>query len=178
VTYIEAHKSPLSVIAINVDGTLLATSSDKGTVIRVFSVPGGAKLYQFRRGTYPARIYSLSFNPLSTLLCVSSDTETIHFFRILQTSAIRKTNNSHYNGSGDASTNEVNAFLDSSKQDGTVSGRLRKSSQLLGRSVAEAMGGYLPSTITEMWEPARDFASIRLPTHNTKNVRSVVGMNK
>ena len=54
----------------------------QGTVIRVFSVPSGQKLYQFRRGSYPARIYSLSFNISNTLLAVSSDTDTIHVFKL------------------------------------------------------------------------------------------------
>ncbi|KAI7225287.1 WD repeat domain phosphoinositide-interacting protein [Hortaea werneckii] len=82
VTVIQAHQTPLSSIAINSDGTLLATSSEKGTVIRVFSIPDGKKLYQFRRGSMPARIYSMSFNATSTLLCVSSATETVHIFKL------------------------------------------------------------------------------------------------
>ncbi|RMX92209.1 hypothetical protein D0866_16788 [Hortaea werneckii] len=82
VTVIQAHQTPLSSIAINCDGTLLATSSEKGTVIRVFSIPDGKKLYQFRRGSMPARIYSMSFNATSTLLCVSSATETVHVFKL------------------------------------------------------------------------------------------------
>ena len=55
---IQAHNSPLSFLALNSTGTLLATSSDKGTVIRVWSVPGAEKLYQFRRGTREAKVSS------------------------------------------------------------------------------------------------------------------------
>ena len=50
---VEAHRAPLSCIALNNDGTLLATASETGTIIRVFSMPSGSKLFQFRRGTYP-----------------------------------------------------------------------------------------------------------------------------
>ena len=60
----------------------MATSSEKGTVIRIFSIPDGKKLFQFRRGSMPARIYSMSFNAASTLLCVSSATETVHIFKL------------------------------------------------------------------------------------------------
>jgi autophagy-related protein 18 len=49
----------------------------------VFSVPSGQKLYQFRRGTYAARIYSISFNMAGTLLSVSSDTDTLHIFKLM-----------------------------------------------------------------------------------------------
>lgn len=79
---IQAHKSPISYLSINSTGTLLATASDKGTVIRVWSIPGAEKLYQFRRGTREARIYSINFNVVSTLLAVSSAHDTVHIFKL------------------------------------------------------------------------------------------------
>jgi autophagy-related protein 18 len=33
----------------------------------------------------------------------------------------------------------------------------------MGKNVVGAMGGYLPKGVTEMWEPARDFAFIKIP---------------
>ena len=79
---IQAHKAPLSFLSINSTGTLLATSSEKGTVIRVWSIPGAEKLYQFRRGTREAKIYSMNFNLMSTLLAVSSAHDTVHVFKL------------------------------------------------------------------------------------------------
>lgn len=79
---IQAHKAPLSFVSINSTGTLLATSSEKGTVIRVWSIPGAEKLYQFRRGTREAKIYSMNFNLVSTLLAVSSAHDTVHVFKL------------------------------------------------------------------------------------------------
>lgn len=69
---IQAHTAPISCLALNSTGTLLATASDKGTVIRVWSVPGAEKLYQFRRGTREAKIYSINFNVVGSLMAVSS----------------------------------------------------------------------------------------------------------
>lgn len=63
---------------------MLATASDKGTVIRVFSIPSAQKLYQFRRGSYASRIYSIAFNAVSSLLAVSSASETVHIFKLTQ----------------------------------------------------------------------------------------------
>ena len=82
VNVIQAHKAPISFLSINPSGTLLATSSEKGTVIRVWSIPGAEKLYQFRRGTREAKIYSMNFNQVSTLLAVSSAHDTVHIFRL------------------------------------------------------------------------------------------------
>lgn len=79
---IQAHKAPISFLSINSTGTILATASDKGTVIRVWSIPGAEKLYQFRRGTREARIYSMNFNLVSTLLAVSSAHDTVHIFKL------------------------------------------------------------------------------------------------
>ncbi|KAI5280921.1 autophagy protein [Ascosphaera aggregata] len=42
-------------------------------------------------------------------------------------------------------------------------GMIRRTSQNVGSSLANTVGGYLPKGVTEMWEPARDFAWIRLP---------------
>lgn len=48
---------------------------------------------------------------------------------------------------------------------------IRRTSQIMGKSVAGAVGGYLPQAVTEMWEPLRDFAFIRIPK-NTSEVMS------
>ncbi|OUC45371.1 hypothetical protein D917_08495 [Trichinella nativa] len=69
---IPAHESPLACMAFNNDGTLLATASEKN----------GLKLHEFRRGTNPAVIYSISFNVDSTLLCVGSGHGTVHVFSL------------------------------------------------------------------------------------------------
>lgn len=86
---IEAHKTPLALLALSSDGLLLATASDKGTIVRVFSVETGVKLYQFRRGTYPTKIYSLCFSSDGKFLTASSATETIHIFRLGEDEAMR-----------------------------------------------------------------------------------------
>src|ERR1700753_2880272 len=82
VNVIEAHQSALSSLSVNNTGTMLASASEKGTIIRVFSIPSGERLFHFRRGTLPAQIYCMSFNATSSLLSVSSATETIHIFKL------------------------------------------------------------------------------------------------
>ncbi|EDK38642.2 hypothetical protein PGUG_02740 [Meyerozyma guilliermondii ATCC 6260] len=79
---IEAHKSALAAISLSSDGRLLATASDKGTIVRVFSVSTGAKLYQFRRGTYPTKVYSVAFSPDNRYVVTTSASGTVHIFRL------------------------------------------------------------------------------------------------
>jgi len=83
INIIPAHKTPIALLALSPKGDILATASDKGTVIRVFSIPSGDKLFQFRRGSYPARITSMAFNQTGEYLVVGSDTETVHLFRCI-----------------------------------------------------------------------------------------------
>ncbi|GKT57284.1 protein-vacuolar targeting protein Atg18 [Colletotrichum tofieldiae] len=215
VNVIEAHRSPLCCICLNSEGTLLATASETGTIIRVFSVPGGQKLYQFRRGTYPSTIYSMSFNLSSTLLCVSSTSDTVHIFRLgapppgnnsaaaaaespasprqdrwSRSRSYDSANESPVgsaagsprsdlaepagpsNGGGSGSAQQVNR-----RQSGSFSSMLRRSSQIMGRSVAGVVGSYLPQTVTEMWEPLRDFAYIKIPKSSNSPTGPVRGGN-
>lgn len=87
-TMIPAHESPLAAIAFNPTGTEIATASEKGTVIRVFNVHDGAKLFEFRRGMKRCvSIASLSFSTCSKYLCCSSNTETVHIFKLENSAA-------------------------------------------------------------------------------------------
>ncbi|KAK0538346.1 autophagy protein [Tilletia horrida] len=195
---VQAHKTPISALALNSTGTMLATSSDKGTIIRVFSVPSAQKLFQFRRGTYPARIYSLSFNAVSTLLCASSDTDTVHIFKLTQGGAAGGRNGaggraaappalarvssgadagsetSSPPGSSNGSTaGGYEAFIDDKKKRGGLSGTLRRTSAMLSRNVAGSVGGYLPNSLAEIWEPQRDFAHLKLPSPGVSSLVAV-----
>jgi autophagy-related protein 18 len=188
-------------MVLNNEGTILATASDKGTIIRVFSVPDAHKLYQFRRGSMPSRIFSMSFNITSTLLCVSSATDTIHIFKLgPQSSPTVEPSSSPGRSPGffnsrrwsqgsespieygdEMLDTDIAASVSARKPNGTFMGLIRRTSQNVGTSLATTMGGYLPKGVTEMWEPARDFAWIKIPkasnSPTTGSLRSVVAMS-
>ncbi|KAJ4301636.1 autophagy protein [Kalmusia sp. IMI 367209] len=201
VNVIEAHNSPLSCIAMNTDGTLLATASEKGTIIRVFSVPNGEKLYQFRRGSIPARIYSMSFNSTSTLLCVSSASETVHIFRLGTPHGGRSNSVSSISGRPPSSSSRGRSSSRASEEipedyettitetsaperkqtNPTFASMIRRTSQNVGKSFAATVGGYLPNAVTEIWEPSRDFAWVKIPRNanssSTGPVKTVVALS-
>ncbi|KAG7506021.1 WD repeat domain phosphoinositide-interacting 1-like isoform X2 [Solea senegalensis] len=85
VTMIPAHDSPVAALTFNASATKLASASERGTVIRVFSIPEGTRLFEFRRGMKRyVSIRSLSFSPDGQFLCASSNTETVHIFKLEQ----------------------------------------------------------------------------------------------
>jgi autophagy-related protein 18 len=185
---IRAHKAPISALALNSPGTLLATASEKGTVIRVWGVPSAEKLYQFRRGTREARIYSLNFNVVSTLLAVSSAHDTVHIFKLgsgrsnSSSSSSREEHATSPSGSVDsregagALERGYDAFVDDKKKkSGGVSSNLRRRSLHLTKNITSSVGGYLPNTLTEMWEPSRDFAFLKLPTSGARCIVALSG---
>lgn len=149
VNVIEAHKSHVQALAFNGPGTLLATASDKGTIVRVFKVPNAAKVQEFRRGTYASKIYSMNFNSDSSLLVVSSATETVHVFRISGGAAA---------GGGGGGGNE----------EGGISGNNNNNNNNTNNGPLQRRGwnlatGYLPSIVTKMWEPQRAVALAKIP---------------
>lgn len=52
---------------------------------------------------------------------------------------------------------------------------LRRKSMQVGKSLTHSVGGYLPNTLTEMWEPSRDFAFLRLPTSGARCIVALSG---
>nr|XP_043620461.1 autophagy-related protein 18a-like [Erigeron canadensis] len=80
--FIMAHDSKVVCIALTNDGTLLATASSKGTLVRIFSTNDGSLLQEVRRGADRADIYSLAFSSTADRLAVSSDRGTVHVFNL------------------------------------------------------------------------------------------------
>ncbi|CAG9331261.1 WDR45B_2 [Blepharisma stoltei] len=77
---IRAHRASIMCLEFNSEATMLATASDRGTVIRIFKPDDGSLLQELRRGIDRAEIYCLNFHPSSEWLACSSDKGTIHIF--------------------------------------------------------------------------------------------------
>jgi hypothetical protein len=74
-------------LALNYHGSLLATASQKGTVIRIYHTVTHALLQELRRGTSQADINHLSFHRSSRFLACASSRSTIHIFELFDATA-------------------------------------------------------------------------------------------
>ncbi|KAJ1539874.1 Atg21p [Saccharomyces cerevisiae] len=83
------HKGNVACLAVSHDGKLLATASDKGTIIRVFHtgvdsdyMSSRSLFKEFRRGTRLCNLYQLAFDKSMTMIGCVGDTDTIHLFKL------------------------------------------------------------------------------------------------
>lgn len=79
---IKAHKTPIRCIKLNPQGTMLATCSVQGTIVRIFSTQNGSLIREFRRGLDRADIYEMAWSPRGNRLAVVSDKQTLHIYQI------------------------------------------------------------------------------------------------
>lgn len=84
---IQAHSSSLSQLALNKTGSIIATTSEKGTLIRLFSTEDGSPIQEVCRGYDKAEIYSISFDKTSNWIACSSDKGTVHIFSVTKVGA-------------------------------------------------------------------------------------------
>lgn len=77
-----AHQTALAALAINASGTLVATASETGTVVKVFQCSNGQELYRLRRSARPAVITCLVFRLDDRFLGVASSSSTVHIFKL------------------------------------------------------------------------------------------------
>ncbi|KAF1922789.1 WD repeat domain phosphoinositide-interacting protein 4 [Didymella exigua CBS 183.55] len=80
VSIIPASTSALRALALSKDCTQIATASEAGTLVRLWSFPSCTKTAELRRGVDPAVILGLAFSPSGTALAVTSDKGTLHIF--------------------------------------------------------------------------------------------------
>lgn len=124
---INAHESEIGFINLTDNGKYLATTSIVGTIIRIWDTYSGEKIQELRRGTERAIIYSLAFSKNNQFLACSSDSETIHIFKL-------QNDNKNYN--------EISNFPEQENKKNKV--KNLKSSLSLFK-------GYLPTYFSSEW---------------------------
>lgn len=163
---LNAHTSALACITLCHEGSLLATASTRGTLIRLFNTADGTKIQELRRGADQADIHSIAFSKPHYWLVVSSDKGTIHVF------CLKDPSMGSGKGKGDSSSGGYVSFpfsLSTSAARGLASSisnglQLARSSlmsltQSNKASSLSFMKGVLPSYFSSEWS----FAQFRLP---------------
>ena len=168
-TDIKAHDSDLAQFALNPDGSRLATSSDKGTLVRLWDCHTGEQLREFRRGMDRAEIYSICFDPFTNFLACSSDKGTVHIFSLGEPTAatiagggggVSNGSNTSTPVKGAADSTGEGAYGDSGKVAETNDADTNTANKSLG--IASVLRGMLPPAIfpkylTSEWS----FAQVR-----------------
>ncbi|XP_074926888.1 WD repeat domain phosphoinositide-interacting protein 4 isoform X2 [Chelonoidis abingdonii] len=80
----------IACVSLNQPGTVVASASRQGTLIRLFDTQSKEKLVELRRGTDPATLYCINFSHDSSFLCASSDKGTVHIFALKDTRLNRR----------------------------------------------------------------------------------------
>mmetsp|Transcript_10640 Transcript_10640/g.13890 ORF Transcript_10640/g.13890 Transcript_10640/m.13890 type:complete len:408 (+) Transcript_10640:279-1502(+) len=142
---IPAHESELMALALNYDGTMVASASERGTLIRVFSTASGNMLHELRRGAERAIIHSICINPSSTYLACSSDKGTIHVFSLMDEDrndvkdSLQRNSNPLASSSSETDTQRLERTELSSSRSGNVTNKPISS----GVSVSTGQGSFL-----------------------------------
>lgn len=82
--FIQAHQHPITILKFSPDAALLATSSERGTLIRIFDTTNEMPLSTFRRGMLGSKIIAMAFSPSNKWLVVLSEKGTIHLFNAFE----------------------------------------------------------------------------------------------
>ena len=77
---IKDHDDNVSFMAINYDGTLLATSDEKGILIKIYSCNYGDLIKKFKRGSSKVDDIYICFDNKTKFMAVTSNKGTIHVF--------------------------------------------------------------------------------------------------
>lgn len=156
---ISAHDSPLAALAWSMCGRRLATASERGTVIRVFAVPERTRLYEFRRGVKRCvSIACLAFSACGAYLAATSNTETVHVFRLQEAQQ------------GATAAPEEGAGAGDEEAAGTWMGWLS--------SAVSAGAGYLPAQVADVLAQGRAFAAARLPVTGYRAVAAITNVSR
>ncbi|KAJ3377740.1 hypothetical protein HDU92_008024, partial [Lobulomyces angularis] len=80
--HISPHESAVQCITISNDGKILATASEKGTVIRLYCTKSLKKLNEIRINLAPSIIYSVNFDLKNSKILCTTDKGATHMFNL------------------------------------------------------------------------------------------------
>jgi hypothetical protein len=179
----KAHASALRAIAVSDDGSVVATASMKGTLLRAFDTASLDQVGEFRRGVDNAVTTGLAISPGNRWLVCTSDKGTLHVFDLKPggqsgSTATPEAKSQHRKSQSYASHRLSGGAFDRDSQSG-MSGRSSPQSATYQGSVQEYYGLRPPPLSASPIGPQagvsaiQAFKSSSLAPRVLKDVRSV-----
>lgn len=165
-TIIAAHANAISSLTLSVDGRILCTTSERGTLLRLWSTFSSSSrdpnvtnlstslLCELRRGSDSAKIWSVAFSPDSLLLAVGSDKGTIHFFNL------QPLHEALHSTSVSRSSSPLHPSTPSSNTPALLG---KKGSRYLPTSVQQVANSIPPSMLPHYLKSQWSFAQYKVP---------------
>lgn len=144
---IKAHESKVACLSINKNGTLLATSSENGTKIRLFNLNDGELISIFKRGTKSVSMKCITFSSNNIFFGCISDVGTIHIFSIFNIT--KKLN--------DNSNNNIEQSNKEKEKDNNKNNQIEENEPKNRKSLFGKIGG-----IFNIAEYERNFAKFKI----------------
>jgi WD40 repeat protein len=105
---INAHESFIAFLTLNNEGNVLATASDKGTLIRLFNVYNQEMIVELRRGTKNTTINCLAFDINTEFIACTSEVGTVHIFYIHEINKLFEKNEDKNKSNNESNKKEKN----------------------------------------------------------------------
>lgn len=105
---INAHESYIAFLTLNNEGNVLATASDKGTLIRIFNVYNQEMITELRRGTKNTTINCLAFDINTEFVACTSEVGTVHIFDIHEINKLFEKNEDKNKSNNESNKKEKN----------------------------------------------------------------------
>ncbi|XP_047994942.1 WD repeat domain phosphoinositide-interacting protein 2 isoform X1 [Leguminivora glycinivorella] len=171
---LSAHDSGLAALAWSSCGRRLATASERGTVIRVFAVPERVRLFEFRRGVKRCvSISCLAFSACGTFLAASSNTETVHVFRLAEPPTPPTPQPGAEAPAGAAASGAGGGAGAGGAGEAEGGGWLGWLS-----SAVAAGAGLLPTQVADVLSQGRAFAAARLPIQPSRAMVAITNVGR
>lgn len=177
----QAHQTGLAALTLNASGSLVATASENGTVVKVFQTSDGQLLYRLRRSTRPAAISCLTFRPDDRFLAVSSSSSTVHIFKLDSTAPREHDAESFASPALGAAAAPLDLSVPSLELEprmnpgiGQIAAQIQKAvtkvaSVAGAESVTDVVKGVIPTYFNDL----RSFAQFRIPDTDSNGTPSV-----
>ena len=157
---IAAHSNPVANLALNQSGSIVASASDLGTVIKIFSSSDGQLLYELRRGISYTQISSLVFRPDSKFIVVGSANQTVHVFKLDD-----QTPASAASVIASQVLSKVAEWRGSSPPDQPATIHLGTSPQSSSGQISRSTSLIPGSMVPKYFQSSRSFAQFRIPDY-------------